>query len=136
MLKTTRDIASSSFLDAAWDINKTDIAVGAAAWRTRASCITLGNLIIEQIINITIGNPISFIIKPFFIDIILVLILEIFESLNHPRLIPTTTRAKTITILEGIQSNAAICSFHGDNWMITAPISPLIAGLLNIVFRK
>ena len=30
VLKTTSDVASSSFLDAAWDINKTDIAVGAA----------------------------------------------------------------------------------------------------------
>ena len=30
VLKTTRDVASSSFLDAAWDISKTDIAVGAA----------------------------------------------------------------------------------------------------------
>ena len=30
VLKTTSDVASSSYLDAAWDISKTDIAVGAA----------------------------------------------------------------------------------------------------------
>ena len=30
VLKTTRDVASSSSLDAAWAISKTDIAVGAA----------------------------------------------------------------------------------------------------------
>ena len=30
VLKTTSDVASSSSLEAAWDISKTDIAVGAA----------------------------------------------------------------------------------------------------------
>ena len=62
VLKTTSDVACSSSLDAAWDISKTDIAVGAADWSTKASRMTLGNLIAEEMINIMTGNPTSFII--------------------------------------------------------------------------
>ena len=72
--------------------------------------MTLGNLIIEEIINIIIGNPINFIINAFFIDIIWTLIFERFAFPNQLRLrrIPTITRPKTITILDGIQSKAVI----------------------------
>ena len=76
--------------------------------------MTLGNLIAEEMINIMTGNPTSFMIKAFFMDVIWIFILERFAFLNQLRRIPTITSAKTITTLEGIQSKAVICSFHGD----------------------
>jgi len=70
VLKTTREVASFSSLEAAWDINRIDIAVGAAACSTKASRMTLGNLMAVEMINIMTGNPTSFMINAFFMDII------------------------------------------------------------------
>ena len=114
VLKTTREVASFSSLEAAWEINKIDIAVGAAACSTKASRMTLGNLITEEMINIITGNPTSFMIKALFMYIIWIFILEGFAFLSQLRCIPTITNAKTITTLEGIQSKSVICSSHGD----------------------
>ena len=52
VLKITRDVASSSSPEAAWDISKKDIAVGAADSSAKASRKTLGNLIAEEMTNI------------------------------------------------------------------------------------
>ena len=76
--------------------------------------MTLGNLIAEEIINIMTGNPTSFMIKAFFMDFIWIFILERLAFLSPLRRIPTITSAKTITTLEGIHSQAVICSSHGD----------------------
>ena len=118
VLKTTNEVASSSSLDAPWDINKTDKAVGAAAWRTKALLIILGNLIIDEIINIKTGKPISLMNKAFLIDVILAFIAERLDFLKKLRRIPTIKRANTIAILDWVQSNDVIFSFHGDDWII------------------
>ena len=114
VLKTTREVASFSSLEAAWEINKIDIAVGAAACSTKASRMTLGNLIAEEMINIMTGNPTSFMINAFFIDVIWFFILERLAFLSQLRRIPTITSARTITTLDGIHSKSVICSSHGD----------------------
>ena len=98
--------------------------------------MTLGNLIDEEMINMTTGNPTSFMINAFFMDIIWILIFERLAFLNQLSRIPTITSAKTITTLEGIHSKEVICSFHGDEQIIKAPINPLTAGLLNIALMK
>ena len=77
--------------------------------------MTFGNLIAAEMINIMTGNPTSFMIKAFFMDVIWIFILERFAFLNQLRRIPTITSAKTITTLEGIQSKAVNCSFHVMN---------------------
>ena len=95
-----------------------------------------GNLMAEQMINIMAGNPTSFIIKAFFMDVIWIFILERFSFLSQLRRIPTITSAKTITTLEGIHSKDVICSFHCDELTINAPISPFTARLLKIAFMS
>lgn len=134
--KTTRDVAISTSYEAGCESNKTAIAVGAAAWRTNAFRMLLGSLIIKQIINITIGIPINFTINAFFIEVIWSLILDRFNFLNQPRCIPTIIKAKTITILDGIQRKMVICSSQGDKWINIAPINPFIAWLTDIAFIK
>ena len=118
VLKTTNEVASSSSFEAAWDINNTDIPVKAAAWRTKEFRMILGNLIIDEIINIKTGNPISLMNKAFFIDIILPFMTERLDFLKKLRRIPTIKRANTIAILDWVQSNDVIFSFHGDDWII------------------
>ena len=98
--------------------------------------MTLGNLIAEEMINIMTGNPTSFMIKAFFMDVIWIFILERFAFLSQLRRIPTITSAKTITTLEGIHSKAVNCSTDGEELTINVPINPLTAGLLNIALMK
>ena len=136
VLKTTREVASSSYLEVDWDISKIDIAVGAADWSTKASLMTLGNLITVEMINIMVGNPTNLIIKAFFIYFTWIFTLERLAFFSQLRRIPTITNAKTITILEGIHSKAVNRSSHGDEWTINAPINPLKAGLLNTALIK
>ena len=106
VLKTTREVASSSYLEVDWDISKIDIAVGAADWSTKASLMTLGNLINVEMINIMVGNPTNLMIKAFFIYFIWIFTLERLAFSSQLRRIQTITNAKTIAILEGIHSKA------------------------------
>ena len=76
--------------------------------------MTFGNLIASEMINIMTGNPTSFMIKAFFMDIIWIFIFERFAFLSQLRRIPTITSAKTITTLEGIHSKSVNCSSQGE----------------------
>ena len=117
VLKTTREFASSSYVEFALDISKVDLGIGATDWSTKASLITLGNLIAAEMINIMSGNPTNLIINAFFKYFIWIVNREILALFIKLRRIPTIISARTITTLEDIHSRAVNCSFIPWWWM-------------------
>jgi len=75
----------------------------------------MDNLIIDERGNLKTVKPIILMNKAFFIDIILPFITERLDFLEKLRRIPTIKRVNTIAILDWVQSNDVIFSFHGDD---------------------